>query len=208
MVAIVARCRVQAEEVLLEISMVVAKESAGGDEIVREPGVVGGLVVMAIVIFVVWVLGGLSVAGGEGEKGLVKLLLPGELDALGDESFVSQYLRGGEVGVDEIPAMKVTIILEAEAVQKTSSTDFEATGKVLEFDKRFFQLGVDSMVRSGEQAAVDEGCKPIIDPEVETEIETLEGEVCVWIVSVTSGIFKGRGRGVADESVKVKSGRW
>ena len=53
MVAIVARCRVQAEEVLLEISMVVAKESAGGDEIVREPGVVGGLVVMAIVIFVV-----------------------------------------------------------------------------------------------------------------------------------------------------------
>lgn len=137
---------------------------------------------------------------------MVEFALPGEFEAFGHEAFVAEELRGGEVGVDEVPAVEVEVVLEAEAVEKASAADFEAAGEVLEFDEGFFPIGVELMVGIGEEVAVDEGGEPVIEAEVHSEIDALEGEVVVGVVSVSADVFVGGGGGFSEEAVEVEGG--
>ena len=160
-----------------------------------------------VIFFFVSVHGRFAVARGEGEKGLFKFVLPGEFDALGNETLFPEELGSGEVGVDEVPTMEVEVVLEAEAIEETSATDLKTAGEILEFDESFLPLGFEFVVGIGEDVAVDEGGEPVIDAEVEAEVEALEGEVFVWIVGMASDVFEGWRRGVADEPVEVESGK-
>ena len=103
--------------------------------------------------------------------------------------------------------MKVAIVLEADAVEESSGANLESAGEVLEFGEGFFQFGVEFAIGISEGVHVDEGGEPIVDFDVESDVETLNGEVVgVGVVSVSTDVCEGVGGGVADDAAEVEGG--
>lgn len=213
-VAVVAPGSVEAEAVLVEVVVVVAKEGAGGHEFLVEVGVFGSFVAVAFFflmffffVSVFLVLRGFSVGGGEGEEGLVKFFHPSDFDSFSDEAFFAEELGGGEVCIDEVPGVEVAVVLEADAVEEAASADLEATGEVFKFGEAFFQFGLEVVVGAGGKGVdIYEGGEPVIDFEVQAGVEALECDAVIGVVCVTADVSEGFGRGLSDESAEVEGG--
>jgi len=166
------------------------------------------VLVISMVIFVGVMMMGGSVAevGRDCEESLVEVLSPGQLDSLTHEAFFAQKLGSSEVGIDERPGVKVLVVLEPNPGKHAPAPEFKASWEILELQECFLEFPVDLVIRVGKNINIGEAGEPIIDPEVQSRLKTLNSEIVIGIVGMAPDLAERVSRGVADDAIEMKGG--
>lgn len=111
-----------------------------------------------------------------------------ELSTFRYEPFVAEESCGDEVGIYEVPAVDVLVVLGADACEHAATADFEATWKLNKFEECFLELGVHFVFLVDEAIDANKSLEVLAVFGRCVEFEPLNGEAAVRIVSVSGKI--------------------